>query len=41
MHPREIPLLKEPELKNLKLLPSGKPVADPLPVELTAGEEII
>ena len=41
MYPREIPLPKETELKNLKLLPSGDPLSKALPVELNAGKEIL
>ena len=41
MYPREIPLTKETELKNLRLLPSGKPLSEALPIELNAGQEIL
>ena len=39
--PRELPLARETELKELKLLPSGKRVSSILPVELKGGEEIL
>ena len=41
MFPREIPLAKETELKNLRLLPSGKLLSSALPIELTSGQEIL
>jgi alpha-L-rhamnosidase len=41
MYPREIPLPKETELKELKLLPSGQLLSTSLPVELTEGKEIL
>jgi hypothetical protein len=41
MFPCEIPLRKETELKGLKLLPSGEPLNTKLPVELTAGQEML
>lgn len=39
--PREIPLARETELKELRLLPSGKLLNTSLPLELKAGEEIL
>jgi len=41
VYPREIPLAKETEIKNLRLLPSGKLLSTALPVELKAGQEIL
>ena len=41
MFPREIPLAKETELKNLRLLPSRKLLSSALPIELKAGQEIL
>ena len=41
MYPRGIPLPKETELKELMLLPSGKLLSTSLPLELTAGNEIL
>lgn len=41
MFPCELPLQKETELKTLKLLPSGEPLNSKLPVELTAGQEML
>jgi len=41
MFPREIPLAKETELKNLRVLPSRKLLSSALPIELTSGQEIL
>ena len=41
MYPREIPLPKETELHDLKLLPSGQLLSTALPVQLSAGQEIL
>ena len=41
LYPREIPLLKETEIIGLKLLPSGEQLNVALPIELTAGQEIV
>jgi hypothetical protein len=41
MYPREIPLPTETELTILKELPSGRFLSDVLPLELTAGQEIL
>jgi alpha-L-rhamnosidase len=41
MYPREIPLPEETELTELKLLPSGQLLSTALPVQLTAGQEIL
>jgi len=41
MHAREIPLPRETELKDLKLLPSGGLLSSALPVELKAGQELL
>lgn len=41
MFPREIPLPKETELNALKLLPSGLALSSALPIQLTAGQEIL
>ncbi|NWJ51456.1 MAG: hypothetical protein HXX14_11390 [Bacteroidetes bacterium] len=41
MYPREIPLLKETELKGLKLLPSRQTLNAALPIELSAGKEVL
>jgi alpha-L-rhamnosidase len=41
MFPCELPLRKETKLTGLKILPSGEPLNTKLPVELTAGEEIL
>ena len=38
---REIPLPKETELKDLRLLPSGELLSNVWPVELNAGQEIL
>jgi len=37
----ELPLQKETELQDLKFLPSGEPLKSKLPVELTAGQEML
>ncbi len=41
MYPRELPLCKETKLQDLTLLPSHKPLISKLPIELTAGQEIL
>ena len=41
MGPRQIPLPAETELKNMKLLPSNKTLAEQLPVELKGCGEIL
>lgn len=41
MFPSELPLRKETELKNLRLLPSGESLSAKLPIELTAGQEAL
>jgi len=41
MFPREIPLAKETELKNLRVLPSRKLLSSALPIELTSGQAIL
>lgn len=41
MFPREIPLPKETELTDLKKLPSEELLSAALPVELTAGQELL
>ena len=41
MYPREIPLAAETELKNLTLLPVKKALNELLPIELSAGEELL
>jgi len=41
MFPREIPLARETELMELKLLPLKELLTEVLPVELTTGQEII
>jgi alpha-L-rhamnosidase len=41
MFPCELPLRKETELRNLRLLPSGEPLSTKLPIELTAGQEAL
>ncbi|MCX6377515.1 MAG: hypothetical protein NTU88_16020, partial [Armatimonadetes bacterium] len=41
LHAREIPLPVEREVKNPKLMPSGKPLSEQMPVELKGGSEIV
>jgi len=41
MFPHEIPLPKETELQDLKILPSGNLLSKTLPVELSVGQEIL
>jgi alpha-L-rhamnosidase len=41
MFPCELPLQKENDLQNLTFLPSGEPLSAKLPVELTAGQEVL
>lgn len=41
MYRSELPLPRETKLKNLKLLPSGELLSAKLPIELTAGQEIL
>lgn len=41
MYPCELPLQRETELKELKLLPSRELLKSKLPIELTAGQEIL
>ena len=41
MQAREIPLPRETELKGLKVLPSGKPLSEQMPVEIKGGGEIV
>ena len=41
MYPRELPLARETELKELKLLPSGKLLCSTLPLDLKAGDELL
>ena len=41
MYPREIPLPKETELKEIKILPSGDLLSKVLPVELSNGQEML
>ena len=41
MYSCELPLQKETELKELRLLPSVEPLTSKLPIELIAGQEIL
>jgi alpha-L-rhamnosidase len=41
MYPREIPLAIEKELENLTILPQKRALNEDLPIELTAGGEIL
>ena len=41
MYPCELPLQKETELNNLRLLPTTEPLTSKLPIELFAGQEML